>query len=112
MTTLAGDVRSMITKEERDWIERQAVSRSPAGDSQSVSSAMRNLETRIKSSRSLQNLECATAESVRTMKEKSSDLGENVKRRYGSQFNVARGKYEPIPSTDPDWEEISSPGWP
>ena len=89
--------------EERNRIEReqrQEVSRSPAGESVGVSGAMKNFETRIKSSRSLQNLESATAESLRSVRERTSDLGENVKRKYGSQFNVAIGRYEHLPDSD------------
>ena len=49
---------------------------------------------RIKSSKSLQSLELATADSLRSVKERTSGLSENVKRRYGSQLSVAMGKYE------------------
>ena len=106
------NVRSWLTREERNRIEReqrqcaqqaqaQEVSRAPGG-------AIRNIETRIKSSKSLQNLESATAESLRSVRERTSDLGENVRRRYGSQFNVACGKYEHLPD---DSEDIDSSHW-
>ena len=105
----------MLTREERNRIEREQrqsqassqraqteeVSRAPGG-------AIRNIETRIKSSKSLQNLESATAESLRRVRERTSDLGENVRRRYGSQFNVACGKYEHLPD---DSEDIDSSHW-
>ena len=106
------NVRSFLTREERNRIEREQrqsqassqqaqteeVSRAPGG-------AIRNIESRIKSSKSLQNLESVTAESLRSVRERTSDLGENVRRRYGSQFNVACGKYEHLPD---DSEDIDS----
>ena len=105
------NVRSFLTREERNRIEReqrqahqvqtQEVSRAPGG-------AIRNMESRIKSSKSLQNLEAATAESLRSVRERTSELGENVRRRYGSQFNVACGKYEHLPD---DTEDIDSSYW-
>ena len=104
------NVRSFLTREERNRIEReqrqahqvqtQEVSRAPGG-------AIRNMESRIKSSKSLQNLEAATAESLRSVRERTSDRGENVRRRYGSQFNLA-GKYEHLPDESDD---IDSSQW-
>ena len=96
------NVRSFLTREERNRLEReqrqasqaQEVSRAPGG-------AMRTMENRIKSSKSLQNLESATAESLRSVRERTSDLGENVRRRYGSQFNLS-GKYQQLPDDDID----------
>ena len=64
-----------------------------------MSGAIRSLESmgaRIKSSKSLQSLELATADSLRSVKERTSGLSENMRRRYGSQMNVAMGKYEPL----------------
>ena len=45
---------------------------------------------------------------VKSVRERTSDLGENVRRRYGSQFNVACGKYEHLPD---DTEDIDSSYW-
>ena len=110
LLTAVLNVRSLLTREERNRIEREQrqsqaqteeVSRAPGG-------AIRNIESRIKSSKSLQNLESATAESLRSVRERTSDLGENVRRRYGSQFNVACGKYEHLPD---DSEDIDSSHW-
>ena len=70
--------------------------------------AMKGIESvgaRIKSSRSLQNLETATADSLRCMKERTSDIGENVRRKYGSQINVAMGKYESL-DADEDFDTL------
>ena len=106
-------VRSWITREERNRIERdqrQQVSTSPAGESAGVSGAIKNLENRIRSSRSLQNLrdiESMTAEHVRSVRDITSGLGENVKRRYGSQMNVARGRYQHLPQADTDEMDYS-----
>ena len=107
------NVRSLLTREERNREEREQrqaeagqagteeVSRAPGG-------TIRNLESRMKSSKSLQNLESATVESLRSVRERTSELGENVRRRYGSQFNVACGKYEHLPD---DTEDIDSSYW-
>ena len=101
----------MLTREERNRIEREQ-RQAQQSQAQEVSSApggaIRNIETRIKSSKSLQNLESVTAESLRSVRERTSDLGENVRRRYGSQFNVACGKYEHLPD---DSEDIVSSQW-
>ena len=55
---------------------------------------MEALGSRMKNSRSLQNLEAATFDSLRNAVERAEGLGNNVKQRYGSQLDMARGKYE------------------
>jgi len=64
---------------------------------------------RIKSSRSLQSLELVTADSLRSVKERTSGLSENVKRRYGSQLNVAMGRYEPLDGETTD--DLATEQW-
>ena len=85
-------------KESQEHPPPPEVSSCPNGDT-GVSGAIRSLESmgaRIKSSKSLQSLELATADSLRSVKERTSGLSENMRRRYGSQMNVAMGKYEPL----------------
>ena len=75
------------------------VNSSPNG----VSCALRSLENvgaRIKSSRSLQSLELATADSLRNVRDRTSGLGDNMKRRYGSQLSIAMGRYEQLDCKD------------
>ena len=87
------------------------VSSCPNGET-GVSGAIRSLESmgaRIKSSRSLQSLELVTADSLRSVKERTSGLSENVKRRYGSQLNVAMGRYEPLDGESTD--DLATEQW-
>ena len=72
-------------------------------------SALRNLEavgSRMKNSKSLQNLESATIESLRNVVEKTEGYGSNIRQKYGSHVDVARGKYEQLDDSDNDAE-----GW-
>ena len=93
----------------------------PGGDTGRVTGALRSIETvgsRIRSSRSLQSLESATADSFRSVRERTGEvilasdwllrriltsdwllqLGSEVRRRYGSQLSVAMGRYEQLES--------------
>jgi len=78
------------------------VNTSPNGESQSPRnglSALRNLEavgSRMKNSRSLQNLETATLDSLRSVVERTGDLGFTARQRYGSHVDIVRGKYEQL----------------
>eukprot|EP00092_Neocalanus_flemingeri_P011362 GFUD01012243.1.p1 GENE.GFUD01012243.1~~GFUD01012243.1.p1 ORF type:complete len:186 (+),score=63.33 GFUD01012243.1:131-688(+) len=80
----------------------QEVNSSPNGESHTPSAgygALRSLEavgSRIKSSRSLQSLETATVDNLRTVVERTGGLGTNMRLRYGSHVDVAMGKYEQL----------------
>ena len=52
---------------------------------------MEAVGARMKNSRSLQNLEAATFDRFRNAVERAEWLGNNVKQRYGSQLDMARG---------------------
>ena len=84
------------------------INNSPNGDDQTAKngySALRELEavgSRMKNSRSLQNLETATFESLRNVAEKTGGLGSNIRQRYGSHVDVAFGKYEQLGDSDLD----------
>jgi hypothetical protein len=62
------------------------------------------LGTRIKSSTSLQNLEMSTKDTMRQMAEKTSNMGESMKHKYGSRINMNTGKYDKF-KDDPDSED-------
>ena len=48
------------------------------------------------SSRSLQSLETTTADSLRTVVERTGGLGTAMRTRYGSQVDVAMGRYQQL----------------
>ena len=62
------------------------------------------LGTRIKSSRSLQNLEMSTKDTMRQVVEKTSNMGESMKHKYGSRINMNTGNYDKF-KDDPDSED-------
>ena len=60
------------------------------------------------SSRSLQSLETAAADSLRTVVERTGGLGTAVRMRYGSQVDVAMGRYQQLVEGEEgvvDWQE-------
>jgi hypothetical protein len=99
-----------------EYIPRE-VSSSPNGEAQTPRNgygAMRGLEavgSRMKNSKSLQNLETATVDSLRTVVERTGGLGTNVRHRYGSHVDVARGKYEQLDDTENDAEGSQELRW-
>ena len=60
----------------------------------------------MKNSRSLQNLETVTVDSLRNVVERTEGLGNTVRQRYGSHVNVARGKYEQLDDQENNAEEL------
>jgi len=52
------------------------------------------LGARIKSSKSLQNLEISTKDSLRQVVDRTTNMGENMKHKYGSRMDMNRGKYD------------------
>ena len=86
-------------KRSKEYIPTE-VSSSPSGDDQTSRNgygALRGMEalgSRMKNSRSLQNLEAATFDSLRNAVVRVEGLGDNIKQRYGSQLDMACGKYE------------------
>ena len=62
------------------------------------------LGARIKSSTSLQNLEISTRDSLRQVVERTTNMGENMKHKYGSRMDMSRGKYDKF-KDDPDSED-------
>ena len=101
--------KSLGQKDKRcnDYVSKE-VNNSPNGDDQSSKNgynALRELEavgSRMKNSRSLQNLESATFDSLRNVVEKTGGLGSNIRQRYGSHVDVAFGKYEQLGDSDLD----------
>ena len=99
--------KSLGQKDKRcnDYVSKE-VNNSPNGDDQSSKNgynALRELEavgSRMKNSRSLQNLESATFDSLRNVVEKTGGLGSNIRQRYGSHVDVAFGKYEQLGDSD------------
>ena len=62
------------------------------------------LGARIKSSTSLQNLEMSTKDTMRQVVEKTNNMGENMKHKYGSRMNMNTAKYDKF-KDDPDSED-------
>lgn len=62
------------------------------------------LGARIKSSTSLHNLEMSTKDTMRQVVEKTNNMGENMKHKYGSRINMNSTKYNKF-KDDPDSEE-------
>ena len=60
----------------------------------------------MKNSRSLQNLETVTVDSLRNVVERTGGLGNTVRQRYVSHVSVARGKYEQLDDQENDAEEL------
>ena len=95
-------------KRSSDYIPSD-ISNSPNGEAKTPKngySALRELEavgSRLKNSRSLQSLETATMDRVRSVAERTGGLGSNIRMRYGSQVDLAFGKYQHL-------EEGGSPG--
>ena len=90
-------------KDKDDKSPRQRASEEVNSSPNGISGALRSLENvgaRIKSSRSLQSLELATSDSLRNVRDRTSDLGENMRRRYGSQLSIAMGRYEQLDGKD------------
>ena len=70
------------------------------------------LGARIKSSTSLQNLEISTKDSLRNAAYRTTNIGENMKHKYGSRVDMRRGKYDKLkdePGSDEENSEQS--GW-
>jgi len=65
------------------------------------------LGARIKSSTSLHNLEMSTKDTMRQVVEKTNNMGENMKHKYGSRVNMNSTKYNKF-KDDPDSEEENS----
>ena len=65
------------------------------------------LGARIKSSKSLQNLEISTKDSLRQVVDRTTNMGENMKHKYGSRMDMNRGKYDKF-KDDPECDEENS----
>lgn len=60
----------------------------------------------VTSVQSLQNLEISTMDSLRQVVDRTHNLGENMKHKYGSRVEMTRGKYDKLQDEpDPDSEE-------
>ena len=96
-------------------IENQSpnsVSTSPMGDEPQQNGcgplqSIGILGAKLKSSTSLHNLEITTKDSLRNVVDKTANMGENMKHKYGSRMNVSRGKYDKF-KDDPDSDEENS----
>jgi len=67
------------------------------------------LGARIKSSKSLQNLEISTKDSLRQVVDRTTNMGENMKHKYGSRMDMNRGKYDKFNDDVESDEENSGP---
>ena len=67
------------------------------------------LGARIKSSKSLQNLEISTKDSLRQVVDRTTNMGENMKHKYGSRMDMNRGKYDKFKDDQESDEENSEP---
>eukprot|EP00092_Neocalanus_flemingeri_P032247 GFUD01035054.1.p1 GENE.GFUD01035054.1~~GFUD01035054.1.p1 ORF type:complete len:188 (-),score=62.32 GFUD01035054.1:142-705(-) len=92
------------------------VNSSPHGDDPSQQNGCGPLQSigmlgaRLKSSKSLQNLEIATKDSLKQVVDRTTNMGENMKHKYGSRMDMSRGRYDKF-KDDPDSdEENSGPG--
>ena len=89
------------------------VSSSPHGDDHQEQSGCGPLQSigmlgaRLKSSTSLHNLEMSTKDTMRQVVEKTNNMGENIKHKYGSRINVNSTKYNKF-KDDPDSEDENS----
>ena len=64
------------------------------------------LGARIKSSTSLQNLEMSTKDTMRQMVEKTSNVGESMKHKYGSRINMnTYDKFKDDPDSEDEYSE-------
>jgi len=89
------------------------VSTTPGGEegTQAGCGPLQSLGGRLRSSRSLQNLEQATKDSMRAMVDKTSYTASSMKHRYGSRVELSgklTGKYDKFKDVDSD-EENNQP---
>eukprot|EP00092_Neocalanus_flemingeri_P003615 GFUD01003879.1.p1 GENE.GFUD01003879.1~~GFUD01003879.1.p1 ORF type:complete len:187 (+),score=88.49 GFUD01003879.1:149-709(+) len=89
--------------------EKSDVSSSPQGDDPpQQSNGM--MGARIKSSTSFQNLEISAKDSLRQVVDMTTNMGENMKHKYGSRMDMSRGKYDKLKDDPESDEENSEPG--
>lgn len=113
--TIKSQISGMVNKGGARGERRQGapgeggVSSTPGGEemSQAGCGPLQSLGGRLRSSRSLQNLEQATKDSMRAMVDKTSYTASSMKHRYGSRVELSgklTGKYDKFKDVDSDEE--------
>jgi len=117
--TIKSQISGMVNKGSSRGERRQGapgeggVSTTPGGEegAQAGCGPLQSLGGRLRSSRSLQNLEQATKDSMRAMVDKTSYTASSMKHRYGSRVELSgklTGKYDKFKDVDSD-EENNQP---